>query len=197
MPGRIQTGLNAKRHGRFGALRRRSQLGIRNKKATRQERSMSRTIVDCQRRNIDFVFSLAAKFIEVCPEEIWTKKFGGWSVAQQLHHALAAVDLFVRAPQEKELENSFPEAGDLASVAEKIPSREQAARFHAAAKAAADRYTDALSDDVLADRHEGASLRMGRDVTHANILVLLAGHLFYHLGACDAALREHGMQGVF
>jgi uncharacterized damage-inducible protein DinB len=147
--------------------------------------------------NINFAFSLLSKFIQVCPQDIWETRFGRWPVAQQLYHALTAIDFFIRPPQSQAIKNYFPEAGNLGSVAERIPDQAQAGEFLALVKAEAERYIDSLSDDDLPKEAQGASSRMGRQVTYANVLVLLSAHSLYHLGACDAALRQHGLDGVF
>ena len=33
--------------------------------------------------------------------------------------------------------------------------------------------------------------------THAAACAMLTGHVLYHLGTCDAALREEGLKGFF
>jgi uncharacterized damage-inducible protein DinB len=147
--------------------------------------------------NINFAFSLLSKFIQVCPQDIWALRFGRWPVAQQLYHALTAIDFFIRPPQAEAMKNPFPEAGSLDSVTARIPDKAQTGEFLALIKAAAETYIDSLSDDCLAQEAPGASSRMGREVTHANVLVLLSAHSLYHLGSCDAALRQHGLDGVF
>jgi uncharacterized damage-inducible protein DinB len=158
---------------------------------------MSRAIVRSMQGNIKFAFLLLSKFIQVCPQDIWVMRFGRWPVAQQLYHALTGIDFFIRPPQAGAIENPFPEASDLDGVAERIPDKIQTAEFLALIKAETEKYIDSLSDDCLAQKAPGASLRMGREVTHANVLVLLSAHSLYHLGSCDAALRQHGLAGVF
>lgn len=38
---------------------------------------------------------------------------------------------------------------------------------------------------------------MDRETPHATVMILMTGHILYHPGSCDAALRENGMKGVF
>jgi uncharacterized damage-inducible protein DinB len=159
---------------------------------------MPQTIVLSMKENVDFAFSLVEKFIEVCPEKIWILRFGRWPIAQQIYHALSAVDFFIRDAQGKHLmDNPFPVVADLNVIADELPNQLQTAALLLQAKKALDHYTGSLSDELLGQKDAGASQRRGRDVTYANIMMLLAAHTLYHLGSCDAALREHGLNGVF
>ena len=50
---------------------------------------------------------------------------------------------------------------------------------------------------MLAKKDEALSAGMGAEATNAMAVSMLAGHIFYHLGSCDAALRDNGLEGVF
>lgn len=159
---------------------------------------MSREIIQSQRSNFDFAFSLLERFIDICPDAIWETRFGGWPVWQQAYHALTSIEFFILAPDRQPSAALAPgEVGSLAAVGGAPVARERMKAFAADMKNAADAYLDGLADSSLACKAEGASLRMGRDVTHAMVIILLAGHILYHLGSCDAALREQGRAGVF
>ena len=41
------------------------------------------------------------------------------------------------------------------------------------------------------------SAALGFEVSAMWVLVMLASHTQYHLGSCDAALRDHDLPGVF
>ena len=159
---------------------------------------MSKTIVTSQAGNFAFTFSLVEKFIDVCPENIWVEKFGGWPVWQQLYHPFASVDFFLR-PQEAPPEPSLFEEGvaELKKTPAKTPDKGLLSDFIAKAQARVSLYLATLNDETLTKLNEGPSARMGREMTHAAVIALIVGHTMYHLGACDAALRESGMPGVF
>lgn len=148
--------------------------------------------------NVEFAFSLVDKFIEVCPEGLWGKTFGGWPVWQQLYHPFASVDFFLRPAGAPEAASPF-EAGvaDLKQVASKAPEKAVVSELVAKAQAAVRAYVAGLDDAALEQKHEGSSSRMGRDMSHAAVIALIGSHTMYHLGACDAALREQGLPGVF
>lgn len=158
---------------------------------------MSQDIVRTLRGNVEFAFSLVGRFTEVCPDEIWNGKFGGWATARQLYHTLTAAEFFTRAPGAAPLPNPCADAGDLSAAEGRIPGKTETEKFFAEVKTVVDAYMDGLDDAALTRRNEGVSAAIGRDTTHGNVMVLLAAHTLYHLGACDAALREKGLKGVF
>ena len=159
---------------------------------------MSRAIVDNQRGSFDFAFSLMQQFMDVCPDEIWNKKFGGWPVWQQVYHALNAVDFFISEPGAEPVKAlTTPDVASLKAQGDTPVSRADMKTFAALVKSAADGYMSALTDAAMLTKAEGASKRMGRETLHATVMALMIGHILYHLGSCDAALREHGLKGVF
>ena len=159
---------------------------------------MSRAIVENQRGSFDFAFSLLQQFMDVCPDEIWNKKFGGWPVWQQVYHALNAVDFFISEPGAEPVKALVsPEVGSLKEQGDKPVSRSGMKEFAALVKSAADGYMNALTDADMVRVADGATKRMGRETLHATVMALMVGHLPYHLGSCDAALRAHGPKGGF
>ena len=113
---------------------------------------MSRDIVTAVQAPFLNAFALLERYIDVCPEEIWREKNGGWPVWQQIYHALTALDFFV---------------GQVGTPSD------------------------------LAVREPRLSAVFGSDVPHGAIVGMLASHTLYHVGSCDAALRDHGLKGVF
>lgn len=159
---------------------------------------MSRAIVENQRGSFDFAFSLMMQFIDVCPDTVWNKKFGGWPIWQQVYHALSAVDFFIAAPGAEPVAGlTSPEVGSLSVQGDRPVAKDAMRQFAAQVKAAADGYMSALTDADMLTQAEGATLRMKRETLHATVMALMIGHLLYHLGSCDAALRENNLKGVF
>ncbi|MDL2226292.1 DinB family protein [Deltaproteobacteria bacterium OttesenSCG-928-M10] len=159
---------------------------------------MSRATVDALKGPIDQSFSLISQFIDVCPDNIWAEKSGGWPVWQQIYHSLGAVDFFVGSPGEAGSPPlvSADEAG-LRKVSESTVGKADIKSACQAAKEKVDRYAAGLSDADLVKRNDGLFERAQMDMSHAATLSLLAAHALYHLGSCDAALRNHGLEGVF
>ena len=159
---------------------------------------MSQAIVNSLKPQVEHAFGLLGKFIDVCPDDIWAEKSGGWPISQQIYHAVAAVDLFVAAPGEAASELLADlEVVQLTKTADQVVPREKVKAAGLKAKATVDKYLAALQDEDLPQRNETPFKKINFEMTHAGTIVLLASHTLYHLGAGDAALRNHGLKGVF
>ena len=159
---------------------------------------MSDSIAKSLSGSLQFTFSLVDKFIEVCPDSLWGKKFGGWLVWQQLYHPFAAVDFFLRPAGAPPAPSPFEEgAADLKISATQVPDKALVRDLIAKAQKQLLDYVAGINDAAMGQKNDGPSSRMGRDLTHAAVIAMISGHALYHLGSCDAALREHGMPGVF
>lgn len=159
---------------------------------------MSRDILMAAQMPFQSAFALLERFIEVCPEEIWREKSGGWPVWQQAYHALTALDFFVG---EVGTPSAWPfdeDTGRLAcGVSDKHLPKAEAARLAKEAKARVEAYLAGLDDTDLAVPEPRLTAIFGADMPHAAIIGMLASHTLYHVGSCDAALRNHGLEGVF
>ena len=80
---------------------------------------------------------------------------------------------------------------------QQMVSKEAMKAYGAAVKAAVDARVARLTDADLTHIQERVSKKIGRELTYGAIMVMLASHTTYHLGSCDAALRDHGLPGVF
>ena len=159
---------------------------------------MSKAITQSLEGIVRHSFGLVDEFLKVCPDAVWAQPYGKWPVWQQLYHAFSAMDFFLRPKDAPAAPSPVPApVGNLAEVAVDVPSKQLIHDFIHKAQAQALEYIAGLDDAALADNNEGMSARMGRDMTHAATLGLLASHTMYHLGCCDAALRQNGLQGVF
>lgn len=159
---------------------------------------MSQAIVNGLKGPIDNSFALLAKFIEVCPENIWAEKSGGWPVWQQVYHVVGAVDFFISVPGLPPSEPlAKPAFGELSEVADITVAKNQIKTAVDEAQARIDKYVATLTDEDLAKRNEHLFAAANMDMTVAATLSLLAAHTLYHLGSCDAALRDNGLKGVF
>ena len=159
---------------------------------------MSKAITQSLEGNILHAFGLVNQFLEVCPDDVWGKKFGGWPVWQQLFHPFASVDFFLRAADAaEELPLFEPGVAELKESPLLPPAKLLVKEYIEKAQARVKEYAAGLDDDSLSRKNEGLSARMGHDMSHAATLGMIASHTMYHLGSCDAALREQGIPGVF
>ena len=159
---------------------------------------MSRIITQGLEGGIIRSFGLAEEYLRVCPENIRDKKFGGWPVWQQLLHAFTAVDFFLPptggTPEPSGID---PDVARLKSTPATPMSKLALEDLLSKTQDKVAKYIAAMDDAKLAQKHEALSSYFGRDVSQAEALALIASHTMYHLGSCDAALREHGLPGVF
>ncbi|MDR0881800.1 MAG: DinB family protein [Candidatus Adiutrix sp.] len=157
---------------------------------------MSNAIILAQKGAIDKSFDLLNQFIETCPDNIWAENNGGWPVWQQVYHALSVVGFFTGF-NEGLPALAEPEVASLKKTAPNTVARDQLKTALTAARATVEKYIASISDDDLTKRNEAVFAAVQWDITHAFTLSTLAGHNLYHLGSCDAALRDHGLKGVF
>lgn len=135
------------------------------------------------------------KFLEICSDVLWKTKAGGWTLAQQYYHGLVATNMLMESISGKAVENPNPEAGLIMEKPDIVPEKAQAALFLANIKLAATAMFENLTDEKLLLKNESVSKKFGRDVTNALVLELIPVHLSYHLGSCDAELRNNNLQG--
>lgn len=158
---------------------------------------MSQAVINALKGPIDTSFDMLNQFIDVCPDDLWGEKNGGWLVWQQVYHSISAVDFFIAYDGEKEPPLAKEEVADLAEVADAVVSKEKIKAACAAARERLGRYLASITDDDLPKRNEGVFTRSQWEITHAGTLSFIAAHNLYHLGSCDAALRNRGLKGVF
>lgn len=160
---------------------------------------MSRVIVAELEGPYGRAWALLAQFMDVCPDEIWAETNGGWPVWQQVAHAVAVLNFFIL---EKDDETFMPAPADLGVLmlkeqGQKVVSKEAMKAYGAEVKAAVDARLAKLTDADLTGIQPRVSKKIGRDLSYGAVMVMLASHTMYHLGSCDAALRDHGLPGVF
>lgn len=158
---------------------------------------MSNQFVLPYKEGLDRTLALYEKFLRICPEEVWNEKFGGWYVSQQLYHAIGASSTFAATFTGEPITGYQQEAGQLTRGNEITPTMQQAQQLLEAVNLALQKTFEILKDDDLLKLNPRACKGMGREITNARVLGLLDGHMLYHLGTCDAALRQRGMEGAF
>jgi hypothetical protein len=156
-----------------------------------------KAVISTLRANFDHGWDLLIKVIEACPAAVWDKKAGGYVFWQQLYHCFSAVDFFTLpkdgVPEPAPWKADF---NGLKDAPEKTPSKEELKAYAAKMKARADAWLASLNDASLTQSHEGFSSRWGAPMNNAMTLAILSGHLSYHVGSCDAILRDNGEKGV-
>ncbi len=159
---------------------------------------MSNTQITALAQPFERAHNFLLQFVEVCPDELWARTFGGWPVWQQVAHTFGAYDYFT--PQEGDAPFTplcTREVAGLTVQGTEVISKQAVKEFAAQAKNRVDAYLARLTEKDLTERNVGFSTATGRELDHAFTIGMLASHIFYHLGTCDAGLREPGLPGVF
>lgn len=159
---------------------------------------MAADIVMAAQAPFQNAFSLLEKYMEVCPDPIWQETSGGWPVWQQIYHTLTTLDFFVGSPDDFPMPTPLnPGVGNLSESCPEPMSKDAMNKLAETCKARVEAYIGKLQDEDLAKPNPGLSARIGSNVPHVATLGMLASHTLYHIGSCDAALRNHGLKGVF
>lgn len=160
---------------------------------------MSQDIVNALVGQFKRVAGFYDQFIETCPDNVWAAPTGTFPVWQTVYHALACVPFFLAGKDEDAgIKNLYgPEVLRFQDLSQPQADKKAMAAFAREVNAWADKYFASLTDVDLAKKHEGFSARVNFDSTVAGVLTGLSGHHMYHFGACDAALRNNGLKGLF
>ncbi len=159
---------------------------------------MSKEILDTLAGQYKNAFGMVSKFIDVSTEESWKASSGGFPGWQQVYHAMECVFFFLAPLEHPERSPLFPQdVMLLQNVSAPAPAKSDMKKLCAEADAYADQFIASLSDADLVKAHEGLTARLNRPMNNAAAIALMNGHFLYHLGYCDAILREHNQPTIF
>jgi hypothetical protein len=162
-----------------------------------EETPMSREIISALKAAADDSLGLVAKFVEVCPDDLWTAENGGWPLWLHLSHAVWGNDFFTPGESCPPPEDLTVEQIRLVAPPTRPVAKAAFSAYLEKVKARTSVVLDALTDVDLPKINEKAKNVLKLDWSLARTLTLLSGHPLYHLGYCDAALRNRGLPGVF
>ncbi len=157
-------------------------------------------IIQCFKDDFDRFWGLMEKQIEVCPDALWNKKGGGYVFWQQVLHSIACAELFALTGVDDKtvlLDKYDREIIFLLKEPDFEVSKATMLEHARLAKAVADKFVTGLSAANLTDTQPRLSKTFGREQTMQNAVMALIRHCNYHLGCCDAVLRENGVKGVY
>lgn len=154
--------------------------------------------IACFREEFDRFFSLIEKQIDVCPDSLWKQNAGGYPFWQQMLHVIACVELYALQEGEASRQTRYDESVVMLSrLPQKEMSKEDMRSLACDMKELAHAFIASQTTASLTARHSRMSRLLGTDRTNQHALIGLVRHACYHLGCCDALLREHGFSGVY
>lgn len=143
------------------------------------------------RRQLFLCYDMIENLIEDTPDSIWGLKKGGYIYWQQLLHAICGSLYWLRTDPDNFTEpfielNVYPE---LEKDPENQLSKEQLLRLLNDAKDVA---------SYFFDHYDSKQLLLDSVLVHAvsglDIVFIQIRHLMYHIGHCEAILRESGSE---
>ena len=151
---------------------------------------MSRQAIERLEHALLANFSSLRKDIENCPDSVWEKKYGGDYIWQQALHTLAVNFMLMNEPGIKHPD--LPESTDVLLMHDDSykgdHSRELILKTMDTVLEHLSAYLDKKNDE---DLYKDANF-FGNSMPFFDILMIANGHIMYHLGVFDAALRENG-----
>ena len=143
------------------------------------------------------ILGMITAMIDACPDALWKRKAGGFVFWQQLLHAVSTAAFFAGEGYAAPAVHQPPDVIQLKIAPSQDMSKAELKEYVTAVSQAVAAYCDALTKERLHARHETLSSYFGREITVRDSLLKLLWHTAYHLGCCDALLREEGVPGVF
>ena len=159
---------------------------------------MSSPIIETCRAEFERMSARVKKLIEVCPDDLWATKVGGFYFWQQVYHILAHFEFFSR--REGDGPRPLPWPMDVIMFAREglpAPSKARMLAFAGEMEALAYAYMNNLSPHEITAPNPVLSAIVERPVNHLAGLMKFTAHTAYHLGCFDALLRERGLPGVY
>ena len=160
---------------------------------------MSRDIVTALAGQYQRAAGFYDTFIKTCPDKIWAEPSGKFPVWQTVYHTLVCVPFFLGpkdgTPAKAPLYTR--EVIMFQDLSQPAADKKVIADFAKEMNAFAEAYFASLSDADLGKKHDGFSSRTNMNTSIAAVLTGLSGHHMYHFGACDAALRNNDLEGLF
>jgi hypothetical protein len=150
--------------------------------------------------DVERFWGMMEEQIEVCPDVLWNKKAGGFVFWQQILHSIGCAEIYALENPDLPLSvmseystevvmlNKTPDANVSKTTLREVSSR---------VKKLVIVFLDGLTPQNIGGQHERMTRRLGRLQTRQHAALALIRHCCYHLGCCDAALREQGVRGVY
>ena len=157
-------------------------------------------IIACFQEEFERFFALCLTQIEVCPEPLWQGSSGGFPFWQHHVHMYSCIEHMYVTPQFKisaSLAFHPSQAVMLSKDSGPAVSKRDVLAYAATTKALALEFMGGLDMGQLTLRHDRMSAMLGKERTVQHAVIGLVRHVNYHLGCCDAVLREHGLAGVY
>ena len=148
-------------------------------------------LVNSLRNQFFLSFSMLEKIIEICPDGLWNKKVSGFIFWQQLLHTFAGIHCWLREEKPEIIpvfatfngKNIYPEFENDPEI---MLTKADLKTLCDEAKETAEKWFKGKDDDWL-------QKPMFNNFTNFDNTTGQLRHIMYHIGHCEAILREHGV----
>ena len=132
--------------------------------------------------------------IDYCPDELWSKKCGGYLFAQQILHAVTCCVYYLRYEGDKEelnepiiarIDQLHP---GLEETAKEVLSKQELLELTEKFRTVIDSFFELLEHRI----NEKSSVL--KKQTNLSVVLMEIRHLSYHAGHLDSVLREKGLK---
>lgn len=154
---------------------------------------VGRSSLEACRTHFFISLLMLEKLIEQCPEDIWSIKAGGFVFWQQILHALAGANFWMRQPGSVFSEpfadrRVYPE---LDNDPEGKITRYEMAGYKDLVKGLCTSFFEGKDDAWLV-----SSSGIFDKISNLDIVFMQIRHIQYHVGHCNSILRERGLKAV-
>ncbi|MBU3144943.1 DinB family protein [Clostridium sp. CF012] len=138
-------------------------------------------------------FLMLEKMIEMCPDDLWNEKKGGFVFWQQLLHAFSGINYWLRMNNDKFIEpfadkKVFPE---LEHEPESILTKDDLTEYKNIVKSISETFFFEKDDEWL-----GNNSIIYDKIKNLDVVFMQIRHIQYHVGHCNSILRENNREAV-
>lgn len=154
---------------------------------------MNNSIIKSAKIHFDLSFDMLEKMFTQCPDELWNKKLAGFVFWQQILHALAGINFWMRQAGEEFAEpfadrKLYPE---LENDPEGSITRDELVEYKDTVKTICSSFFEGRNDEWLSE----PSVIYDR-INNIDIVFAQIRHVQYHVGHCDSILRDRNYKAV-
>lgn len=150
-------------------------------------------ILKSAKTQFDLSFSMLEKMIEMCPEDLWNEKKGGFVFWQQLLHAFTGTNFWLRT-ENKDFVEPFADRKvypELNQDPESNLTKKEISEYKDVVKGIAEAFFDEKDDEWLVSESV-----VYNKLKNLDVIFMQIRHLQYHVGHCNSILRENNREAV-
>ena len=155
-------------------------------------------VVQCFADEFERFHTYLLQQIEMCPQELWQSKNGGYYFWQEQVHVFYCVQLYALPEgQEEECFGMEKKALMLKEEAPSPLSKQEVLEIAGKMKAMANVFLGRMTQADFMRPNPALTRYAGKERPNVAALIAMVRHYSYHIGSCDAMLRSHGLPGIY